>query len=213
MTSRPIIQAFAKALPIVPWLILLVFALVALFFWRQPAVSPEESVAPSAEEIGVTPNQSSDPSSDAASELSPASSPETQGPPIQLPDQFPKSHSGFVLESVKKEDSVDGVLHYFVASYLADDSSEVSVRLLSLDPATSDQFTKNLIKALLSSNSVKNAGVPRLAIPRGWDSSHLFNREDAGIYIAVNPKALVMVSAPTPEIAMTFGSGLHLTPQ
>jgi hypothetical protein len=106
---------------------------------------------------------------------------------------------------------MDGVLHYFVASYLADDTSEVSVRLLSLDPATSDKFTKNLLKALLASDSVKNAGASRLAVPRGWDSSHLFKREDAGIYIAHTTNTLVMVSAPTPDIATTFGSTLHLT--
>jgi len=62
-----------------------------------------------------------------------------------------------------------------------------------------------------TSESVKNAGVSNLTVPKGWNSAHLFSREDAGIYTAHNTNALVMVSAPTPDISRSFGSSLHLT--
>lgn len=193
---------------IIPWVITLCLLIAAAVAWRGSQTSPPPP----------PPNQDPPPEEQRSSP-GPVSLPPPPSPVLETgvilvpPEGFPKAHAGFALQNVKKEESVDGVLHYFVASYLTDDSSEVSVRLLSLDPATSDQFTKNLLKALLTSESVKNAGVSGLAIPRGWDSAHLFNRKDAGIYIAHTPQALIMVSAPTPEIATTFGSGLHLTPQ
>ncbi len=191
---------------IIPWVITLCLLLAAAVAWwggqsghlpppPEQVPPPHEQFSPP-ESIPIPPPQ---PTPDETSAI------------LVPPEGFPKSHQGFSLESVKEEEAVDGVQSYFVARYLAEDDSEISVRLLSLAPATSDQFTKNLLKALVTSESVKNAGVSRLAIPRGWNSSHLFSREDAGIYIAHNPDALVMVSAPTPDIALTFGSSLHLT--
>ena len=185
---------------IVPWAITLCLLLVAAAYWwgsRTGLLPPEPEPPP----------QEQQPSPEPFPEPSPAE----KGAPVVLPDGFPKSHEGFTLESVKKEETVDGVLAYFVARYLAPDDLEISVRLLSLAPATSDQFTKNLLKALVTSESVKNAGASNLAVPTGWNSAHLFSREDAGIYIAHNTNALVMVSAPTPDIARSFGSSLHLT--
>ncbi len=193
---------------IVPWAITLCLLIAAAASWWGSKTSP----SPPEPEPAQLPQQVLPaPSPDSAPK--PSSEPTQKSTLLVLPDGFPKSHQGFRLESVKKQDAVDGVLIYFVARYLGNDDSEISVRLLSLDPATSEQFTKNLLKALVASESVKNSGVSNLAVPKGWSSSHLFSREDAGIYIAHNSNALVMVSAPTPDIAKTFGSALHLTPQ
>ncbi len=188
---------------IVPWAITLCLLIAAAASWWGSKTSLPPPV-PKPESPHQTPSPSPEPP--------PKPTSEETSTTLVLPDGFPKSNQGYHLESVKKEETVDGVLNYFVAKYNAPDDSEISVRLLSLAPATSDQFIKNLLRALLTSESVKNSGVSNLAVPNGWDSSHLFSREDAGIYIAHTPNALVMVSAPTPDIARTFGSSLHLTP-
>lgn len=188
---------------IIPWAITLGLLLLAVVAWwdSKSGTQPDEvKQEPSPEKLISSPQPPPQPS------------PEPHVATLTPPDGFPKSHEGFLLESVKKEETIDGVANYFVAKYLSKDDSEISVRLLSLVPATSDQFTKNLLKALVTTESVKNTGISNLVVPKGWNSSHLFSREDAGIYIAHNNNLLVMVSAPSPDIAKSFGSTLHLTP-
>lgn len=180
---------------IVPWAIIACLLLTATAFWLGT-------------KTGILPPV---PEPDLQEQLPPLEIfPEEKTPEILPPDGFPKTHRGFLLESVKKEDSIEGVTSYHVARYVADDGSEVSARFLSLTPATSEKFAKTMLKALVSGGTVHSAGQISPEKNSGWTACHLFSREDAGIYVATSPTALLMISAPTPASASDFGRSLVL---
>jgi hypothetical protein len=186
---------------LIPWAIIACLLLAATAFWlgTKTGLLPPEPVP------------DSDPGSMTQEQLPPLEVfAEEKTPTLVPPDGFPKTHRGFLLESVKKEDLIEGVTNYFVARYVSDDGSEVSARFLSLTPTTSEKFSKSLLKALVSGGTVHSAGQVSPAKKSGWTASHLFSREDAGIYVATSPAALLMISAPSTEIASDFGSSLSL---
>jgi hypothetical protein len=188
-------------LSFLPWVIIVGLLIAATIFWlttqtKEISQPPEPSI-----EVPVE------------ATLPPeASFVEPPTPQLKPPDEFPKELLGYILESVKKESLVEGVKSYSVARYVAGDGSEISLRVLTLDPATSEKFTNHMLRALVSGGTVKSAGSVQPPENSGWTASQLFSREDAGIYVATNPGTLIMVSAPTPDIAKSFGSALKTKP-
>ena len=127
---------------------------------------------------------------------------------LGLPDDFPKEHANHFLQVVNAEKPIRGVKTYFTALYWGDPESEISVRLLGIDPATATEFVAGTLSALAASPSVKEIGPVDVLEDSGWLEAKLFSREEAGIFTASNTHALLMVSAPTPEAAKQFGASL-----
>jgi hypothetical protein len=125
---------------------------------------------------------------------------------IRLPDGLPAQHAGFERESLGELEIMAGVVSYFVGRYRGD--GEVSVRFLGLDAKTSPKFIEHLLEALGSSGSVKKVGTVELPEGSGWDAAALYARDEAGIFVASNRRAVLVVSGPTPDQARVFGLSL-----
>jgi hypothetical protein len=125
---------------------------------------------------------------------------------IRLPDGLPVQHAGFERESLGEQEIMAGVVSYFVGRYRGE--GEMSVRLLGLDAKTSPKFIEHLLEALGSSGSVKKVGTVELPEESGWDAAALYARDEAGIFVASNRRAVLVVSGPTPDQARVFGLSL-----
>lgn len=196
-----------KWMTALPWALLLVIFLAAAAIWLEtkfPFLRPAQTEAtPPAEEHAQEVVEILPPDEPAAVAES--------GPPVlQSPDGFPKEVGGFVLETVKKEDAVKGSVHYHSAAYRTPDGGEVSMRFLVLDPKSSEQFLRNMLRALLANEAVQNVTTPVPDAGSPWKSFHLFSRADAGIFIAHRPSALLLVSAPSPDQARSFGTAIEI---
>lgn len=127
---------------------------------------------------------------------------------ISLPDGFPSRHAGFTLESSVEQEVTAGVTSYFVGRYHGEDAEEISIRLLALQSKTSAKFFEHMTEALTLSGSVKKIADVELPEHSTWSEAVLYSRDEAGILILSHPKALAVVSAPSPEIARLFGASL-----
>lgn len=186
----------------IPWIfvgLLLVMA-IGLFLAVRWGILSEQARAPDAP-----------PAPGASSENLPP--PEILVPPPKIPQaltrRFPQIHEGFQLVSIETEQA-EGVLSgQLLAHYKHPEDGEIFVRWVEIRK-NPEAFANQALRMLVGAGSVKSAGPLTPAKESLWMAAHLFSRGGAGIYLVYNQRALMTVSAGSPEAARAFGETLKI---
>jgi hypothetical protein len=130
---------------------------------------------------------------------------------LTLPDGFPERHINHKLQQVTEEEIMAGVASYFVAEYgrgEGEEETKIFVRLVGLEKEASDGFLDLMLDAMAGNSTMEKIDVLVPEEGTGWERAGLYQRREAGVYYSANDRALVIIAAPSPAEARTFGEAL-----